>query len=245
MNFRLTETPAVIRLALSAGLGLLASVLIPRPDHLHWEYHALVGWCVAAAVFLLISARVIFRSDGKRTREVATREDDSRAATSLIVLLGSGVSLAGVVYAMSQASDLQKQNHVAAAAILTGLGVGVVVLSWLLIQTVYTFRYAHLYYASPEGGIQFDHDDDIDEDDEGNEDEKDDENETDDAGNEPPDYQDFWYLAVTIGMTFQVSDTNLSRKTIRRALTNHALISYAYNAVLVAFTINIVASFIS
>ncbi|GGR00784.1 DUF1345 domain-containing protein [Deinococcus ruber] len=240
MNFRLTETPAVIRLALSAGLGLLASVLIPRPDHLHWEYHALVGWCVAAAAFLLISSRVIFRSDGRRTREVATREDASRAAASLIVLLGSGISLAGVIYAMTQAADLQKQKYVVAAAILTALGIGVVVLSWLLIQTVYTFRYAHLYYAAPEGGIQFDHSDD-DEDNDG----ESEENDSDDAKNEPPDYQDFWYLAVTIGMTFQVSDTNLSRKTIRRALTNHALISYGYNAVLVALTINIVASFIS
>ena len=227
MNFRLTETPAVIRLALSAGLGLLASVLVPRPQHLHWEYHVLVGWCVAAMAFLLISSRVIAGSDGTRTREVATREDDSRAASSLIVLMGSVFSLAGVIYAMTQAADLQKAKHFAEAAILTGLGVSVVVLSWLLIQTVYTFRYAHLYFQAPEGGIEFNND---------SEEEK--------VRSEPPDYKDFWYLAVTIGMTFQVSDTNLSRKTIRHTLTKHALTSYAYNAVLVALTINIVASFI-
>ena len=223
---RLTETPAFVRLLISAALGLAAGVLIPRPAHLHWEFHALVGWAVAAATFLVIAARVIGPSDGDRTRQIATREDDSRAASSLIVLLGSSGSLAGVIYVMTQASDLKKA-HPSEAAILTGLGVGVVVLSWLLIQVVYAFRYAHLYFEDPEGGIGFDSDADGEK-----------------EQQPPPDYRDFWYLAVTIGMTFQVSDTNLSRKSIRRALTKHAMISYAYNAVLVALTINVVASFV-
>ncbi len=227
VNVRLTETPAFVRLMVSAGVGLLASLLVPRPAHLNWEFHVLVGWCAVAATFLLIASGVIFRSDGTRTRQLATREDDSRAVSSLIVLAGSLFSLAGVIYAMTQASDLQKAKHATEAAILTGVGVGVVVLSWLLIQTIYTFRYAHLYFQAPEGGVQFDND---------GEDEAD--------RNEPPDYRDFWYLAVTIGMTFQVSDTNLSRKTIRRALTNHALTAYVYNAVLIALTINVVAGFI-
>ncbi|WP_189092578.1 DUF1345 domain-containing protein [Deinococcus ruber] len=225
MKRPLSELSAALRLSIAAGLGLTASILLPRPAHLHWEYHVLVGWCVAAAAFLLLARRVIAGADGPRTRQLATREDDSRAVSGLIVLLGSGFSLVGVVYAMTQASGLQKAGYLAEAAVLTALGVGVVLLSWLTIQTVYTFRYAHLYYAPPEGGIQFDHDDREDKD-------------------ASPDYLDFWYLAVTIGMTFQVSDTNLSRKSIRRTLTKHALIAYVYNAVLVALTINIVASFI-
>ena len=81
---------------------------------------------------------------------------------------------------------------------------------------MYTFRYARLYFDSPEGGIEFD-------------------------GDETPDYLDFMYVALTIGMTFQVSDTNLSKKKIRRSLTGHALIGYVYNTVLVALTINTVA----
>jgi uncharacterized membrane protein len=92
-----------------------------------------------------------------------------------------------------------------------------VVFSWLSVHTIFTLKYARLYYGDEVGGIEFNEED-------------------------GPDYVDFAYLAFTIGMTFQVSDTNLTAKPIRRTALRHALISYLFGAVIIAIVINIVAS---
>jgi uncharacterized membrane protein len=107
--------------------------------------------------------------------------------------------------------------HGATKAYLLAIGLISVVLSWLCVHTVFTLNYARLYYQDEPGGIDF---------------------------NEPdrPDYRDFAYLAFTIGMTFQVSDTNLTTKPIRRTALRHALVSYLFGAVIIALVINIVAS---
>ena len=93
-----------------------------------------------------------------------------------------------------------------------------VVLSWTSVQTVYMLRYGRLYYSDPEGGIDF--------------------------SGEAPDYLDLAYLAFTIGMCFQVSDTTLTAKPVRRLALHHALQSYVFGTVIVAVTINIVAGLI-
>ena len=90
-------------------------------------------------------------------------------------------------------------------------------LSWLLVHSTFTLRYARTYYSRPEGGIDFNED-------------------------EAPTYQDFAYLAVTIGMTFQVSDTNLTTKAIRRIALRHALLSFLFGSVIVGLVINVVSS---
>lgn len=92
------------------------------------------------------------------------------------------------------------------------LGLASVALAWSSIHTVYALRYARLYYSPPEGGIDFHGD--------------------------APDYLDFAYLALTIGMTFQVSDTDLTGKRVRRAVFHHALTSYVFGAVILAITVN-------
>jgi uncharacterized membrane protein len=78
-------------------------------------------------------------------------------------------------------------------------------------------RYGDIFYADPVGGVTF------------NQDEK-------------PDYRDFAYLAFTIGMTYQVSDTSLTNTVIRRAVSRHALLSFLFGAVIVALAINTVSS---
>jgi uncharacterized membrane protein len=104
-----------------------------------------------------------------------------------------------------------------AKAYLIAICVGSVALSWATVHTIFTLRYARTYYEAPDGGIDFNEDD-------------------------PPTYLDFAYLAFTIGMTFQVSDTNLTIKPIRRTALRHALLSYLFGAVIVALSINVVAS---
>jgi uncharacterized membrane protein len=90
-------------------------------------------------------------------------------------------------------------------------------LAWALVHTIFTLRYARSFYSNPVGGIDFNEDD-------------------------PPTYLDFAYLALTIGMTFQVSDTNLTTKGIRRVALAHALLSYLFGAVILALVINVVSS---
>jgi uncharacterized membrane protein len=107
--------------------------------------------------------------------------------------------------------------HGSTRAALTGLAFVSVLLAWASIHTVYTLRYARLYYSPPVGGIDF-HEDD------------------------PPDYLDVAYLALTIGMAFQVSDTELSKRPIRRAAIHHALLSYLFGTMIISVAVNIVAS---
>jgi uncharacterized membrane protein len=129
------------------------------------------------------------------------------------VLLGAGAAcLLAVGSTLSQASHA----HPPGRGLLTALALASVALAWSAVHTVYALRYARLYYAPPDGGIDF--------------------------NGELPDYLDFAYLALTIGMTFQVSDTDLTGKRVRRQALRHALISYVFGTVIVAITVNSVAS---
>jgi len=101
-------------------------------------------------------------------------------------------------------------------ALLAGLSVASIVLAWSVVHTVYSLRYAELYYKGPAGGVDFN-------------------------AEGAPCYIDFAYLALTIGMTFQVSDTNLKTTNIRRTALRHALLSYAFGTLIIATTINLVA----
>ena len=193
-------------MASGLGAGVVAGLLGP------WEVGALVAWCAAASTFLAAAWAVMLPADAARTRAIAMREDETRFVADVVVLAASLASLVGVGLILLQAS----RSSGAAPALLTGLGVLSVVLAWATVHTVYTLRYADLYYTFG-GGIDFNQDDD-------------------------PDYRDFAYLAFTIGMTYQVSDTNLHARPIRHAALRHALLSFVFGTAIIAMTINIVAS---
>jgi uncharacterized membrane protein len=147
------------------------------------------------------------------TKSHANREDPS-APLADIMILGAGVALlAAVAFILIRAGS----SNGGTKAWLITLGVVSVALSWALVHTVFTLVYARAFYLSPEGGIDFNEDD-------------------------PPSYLDFAYLAFTLGMTFQVSDTNLTSKRMRRIALGHAVLSYLFGAVVVALAINVVAS---
>ena len=194
--------------ALASGVvgGLVGGLLGP------WEVAALGAWCAAASTFLGAAWAVMLPADGHRTRAIAMREDETRFVADVVVLAACLASLVGVGMILLKASHSEGGG----AAFLTGLGVLSVVLSWATVHTIYTLRYADLYYTYG-GGIDF--------------------NQADD-----PDYRDFAYLAFTIGMTYQVSDTNLGARPIRHAALRHALLSFVFGTAIIAMTINIVAS---
>lgn len=180
-----------------------------------WEVSVLIGWCGAAGTFVGVAWAVMLKADGPQTRSIATREDDTRVTTDLVMLAASTASLVGVAFILVKASSAEGL----AVACLTGLGVISVVLAWVMVHTLFTLRYAHLYYSAG-GGIDF--------------------NQAED-----PDYRDFAYLAFTIGMTYQVSDTDLETKAIRRTALKQSLLSYLFGTAIIAMTINIVAGLAS
>jgi uncharacterized membrane protein len=181
-----------------------------------WQVIVSIGWCALALVILVWVWATIAPKDAEATAQHARSEDFSRASADIVLL---GASVASLI-AVGMTLVLAGHAHDGRKAALVTLTILTVALAWLLVHTVFTVRYGDLYYGDPVGGIDF------------NEDDK-------------PDYRDFAYLALTIGMTFQVSDTDLQAKPIRRNAIRHALLSYAFGAVIVAITINIVASLLS
>jgi uncharacterized membrane protein len=179
-----------------------------------WQVSVLGGWCVAAAVFLLSVWIVILPADGAETRALATREDDSRFAADAVVLIACVASLAGVGFVLLKAAEYSGSSE----ALITAVGVLAIVMAWLCVHTVFTLRYAHLFFLES-SGIEFNED-------------------------ASPDYHDFAYLAFTIGMTYQVSDTNITNKTIRRAALRHGLVSFVFGTAVIAVMINVVAGFV-
>ena len=172
----------------------------------------LIGWDTLAVTFCVWVGASVSHMDAAATATHARSEDPGRNSTDLVLLGASVTSLIAVGLVLFGAGS---QNG-ATKYIQAALAVASVTVSWILVHTLFTLGYARLYYSDPIGGIDFNED-------------------------EPPQYSDFAYLAFTIGMTFQVSDTNLQTKRIRRAALRHALISFPLGTVIIATSINLVA----
>jgi uncharacterized membrane protein len=210
---QMTRRQRVRRRNVVASIAFGATLALALALGAAWPVAVSGAWGVAALVIGLAIWPRILRMDAARTKANARDEDFSRVSADLVLLVASVASLIAIFYLVDEAG----QRHGVAKLVLAILAVTVVVLSWLLVQTVYTVRYGDLYYGDPIGGIDFN-----------------------DGGD--PDYHDFLYLAFTIGMTYQVSDTNLGTKALRRTAIRHAFLSFVFVTVILAVTINVVAS---
>jgi len=210
-----SRAPALRRLALDAAV--LVIVAVAASPFVPWPLASLIGWNASAVAFLAWVLPVIGRSDGPRTHQLATREDETRHTARLLVLASCGASLVAVVFALSVAKHETggRREGLVAVAVLT------VALSWTVLNSVFTLRYADLFFRASGPTIDF--------------------GQVDDG---PPAYRDFAYLAFTIGMTYQVSDTTLHDRRLRRTVLWHALVSYVFGVVIVATAVNIVASLV-
>jgi uncharacterized membrane protein len=177
-----------------------------------WQIGTLAGWDVAAGVYLAWSWATIWHRDPAATSRLALREDPGRALADALLLVASMASLLAVGLAITAGRAGSPGERDLHAA----LAVASVVLSWTTVQTLFTLHYARLYYSHPAGGIDFNQ-------------------------QAPPRYSDFAYLAFTVGMTFQVSDTELQTASLRATTLRQALLSYLLGAVILATTINLVA----
>jgi len=202
------------RLVIVILMGLVAG--LAAAVFAPWELSVLIGWDVLALVLVTWIWVQLGRSDAERTRTVATREDPGRGPTRVLLVVASVASIVGVLLALYKASNSSGAQRV----LLTSVAIATVLLSWALVHTLFALRYAHLYYGETPGGIDFKNSD------------------------EPPTYADFAYVAFTVGMTFQISDTDIQLAVIRRVVLQHALLSYLFGTVVVASAINVIAGFV-
>ena len=215
MRKHLSETTGLQRLT----YGLVTAVaVVALPLPMKWEFRVLLAWCVGLAVYLCLAWWLCRSFDAKRTRERAQAQDEPSVVLFLVLLLATAACVAAITVLMQQSRDLsgfQRGLHI-------GLSVLALAVSWLFIQTIFTFRYAHRYYFEekqdePDGpGLVF-------------------------PGGLDPDYFDFLYYAHVVGMTSQVSDVQVTSHEMRHLTLVHSVLSFGFNMLILALSINVVA----
>ena len=171
----------------------------------------LSGWGAFAVVNVLWVLLLIWPMDAAATRSHAALEAPGRRVARLISIAGSLVSLGAVLAVIFEA----QRAPGAEKYLLAGIAVVSVAASWVLIQLEYVLRYARMYYADPVGGIDFNQQQD-------------------------PEYTDFVYVSVGLGMTYQISDTNISGNGMRRVVIAQTVLAYLFGTVILASIINLV-----
>jgi uncharacterized membrane protein len=209
-NTKTQRSHSRLRIIVMALVGILVGIATGLLGF--WPFAPAIGWAVASAIYLAWVWSTIGRMDAARTAEHALREDPTRGIADTLILIASIASLAAVIALVVQGQSAHGAAKIA-IPIVAFLSIG---LSWFLVHTLFTLRYAKLYYVDDEGGVNFNQ-------------------------KEPPQYTDFAYLAFTLGATFQVSDTNIEAHNIRVTVLRHGLLAYLFGSVIVAATVNLVA----
>ena len=178
-----------------------------------------VTWSVFALVSLVLAWGVIVLAHPADVRRSATLQDAGITAVFVVVLIGTIGSLTAVGALLGAARGLHGQMFISYVLISTIT----VILSWLLMHTIFTLRYAHIYHGTGEhagsvhGGLSF-------------------------PGRQEPDFLDFAYFSFVIGATAQVSDVQVTSHRLRRLVLVHGVVSFVFNTVILAMTINVVSS---
>ena len=204
-----------VRLAACMALGALVALASMTYLERSLAFHVIAGWTAATTIYGLWTWLTVRSMNEHEAAEHAREEDPSVALSEATVIGGTVASLAGV--GLLLAAGQHKSSGTPEAL----LGAGSVVASWFLVHLTYMARYARLYYGEEPGarGIDF----------EGGE----------------PDYYDFAYVAFDLGMTYQISDTTLKNRQMRRLVLAHTLLSYVLGVGVVATTLNLVVSLAS
>lgn len=206
------HVPAAVQLAVLTLVGVVGGA--GAGMLLRPALAPLVGWDAAALAWLAVQWGRLPRLDADGTARLATLDDPGRAMRDTLLLAACLGSLLAVGLVLTTANEVPSGP---VRDVYVGLGVLSVVLSWFVVHTVFATRYARLYYRGEPGGIDF-------------------------HQNEPPDFVDFAYMSFTVGATFQISDTDVGDRAIRRTVFRHTLLSYLLGAVIVATTVNLLAN---
>ncbi len=202
-----------IRLFIAILVGCAALALLPAA----WNdrLRGILAWDIGTVVYLVSMTVLFATSPTERMPANAAAQEDGEWTLFYVVVAGILISFLAILAEfsiMKSSTPTQQEQRVALVAATLGL-------SWLLTQIVFALRYAHEYYqAKPGGGVDggliF-------------------------PGNEAPDYWDFFYFSAVLGMTFQVSDVNITARKFRRLATLHGLLGFLFNTVIIALTVNL------
>lgn len=210
--------PARLKLLFSIGIGIVISLILVFTG-LQILSCIMIGWDGFCLCLILITWLTFFYTESSDLSQQAKNQDESRHTTFLIVLFSVLASIVGIIFILNN-----KDENLVHKQMNTIISMSGVALSWFLLHTTFTLRYAHLYYVQTlsaetdkKGGIDFP------------------------GGNKKPDYFDFAYFSFVIGMTFQVSDVQVTSPKIRRVVLLHGLIAFVFNTIIVALTISILA----
>ncbi|MEO6254019.1 MAG: DUF1345 domain-containing protein, partial [Ferruginibacter sp.] len=173
-------------------------------------------WNVFSISYITTSWIIFYTRPVADIEKLANKEDGSRIFVLISVLVSSFASMFIVLLLILSVSKSSGQNFGHIILTITGI-----ITSWVLLHTIFTLHYAHLYYSKVKGtsavsGLEF-------------------------PEEKKPDYIDFAYFSFVIGMTFQVSDVQINSRIIRRTALAHGLLSFALNTFVVALTINLIA----
>ena len=177
---------------------------------LGWAQGSMAGFDLAAILFF-ISIAPLFNDVAQEMRQSAKKNDANRAGLLVITGIVMGVVLASV------ASELMQDGRPKPVEIV--LIIGTLSLAWLFSNVIYALHYAHLFYTTADGGK--------------------DASGVDFPGTKEPDYWDFLYFSTCLGMTFQVSDMDITSPRVRRVVMFHCLAAFVFNLGIIAFTINV------
>lgn len=169
------------------------------------------GWDVGVVLYLALVAQMMWQSDADRIRRRATVEDEGQIAILFLTVMAALVSLGAIFAELATPTSEGQPVLRVAHAALT------ILLSWAFIHTMFALHYAHEFYDVTAGGLTFP------------------------QGGGDPDYWDFVYFSFVIGMTSQVSDVAVTSKEVRRIVTAHGVLSFVFNAALLALTVNLAA----
>ena len=205
------------RLAIGLLCGLLAWPLLP--GGISPLARTIVAWDIGCTVFLVLAAHLFGAERMSRMPDDAARQQEGEWTIFCFTIGAVTASFAAILGEFAASKD--------APAALQGLHVALVVatlfLSWLMTHVLFALRYAHEYYSVAadsdelERGLKF-------------------------PGDAAPDYWDFVYFAMVLGMTFQVSDVEICSRKLRRLATVHGLLGFLFNTVILALSVNIAAS---
>jgi uncharacterized membrane protein len=200
------------RLFLSALFGVLIIAALPN----NWQLttRLLLGWDVGVALYLIVVYELMMRTDLSGLRQRAALQDEGRIAVLVLTVTAALASMAAIVIELATPTGGIREPLKLLLAILT------IVLSWSFVHTIFALHYAHEYHDEKrrhQRGLNF-------------------------PGDEEPGYWDFVYFSFVIGMTSQVSDVSITSKAIRQTALAHGIVSFMFNAALLALTVNIAAS---
>jgi uncharacterized membrane protein len=213
---RMIKLHAKLAVAIFVGIAVAFAVapLVPR-----WGTRILAGWDAGVVVYLVSTLCMMWRADVERIRRRASKQDEGAAFILALSIIATFASLVAVVVALGGA----KQGTHGSLAVNVALAFCTILLSWAFVHTMFSFHYAHEYYGERGdgkiGGLHF-------------------------PGDHTPDYRDFLYFSLVIGMTSQVSDVSVTSKVIRRVASVHGVLSFFFNLVVLALTVNMVANLI-